>query len=53
MVSFINSFLIYFIQLLVICVVAGVGLTIGLTMAKKKNAGNTSETESAEGAGKA
>ena len=39
MVSFINSFLIYFIQLLVICVVAGVGLTIGLTMAKKKNAG--------------
>ena len=53
MVSFINSFLIYFIQFLVICVVGGVGVTIGLTMAKKKNAGNISGTETAEGAGKA
>ncbi len=53
MVSFINSFLIYFIQFLVICVVAGVAVTLGLTMAKKKIAGKASETEAAESTGEA
>lgn len=53
MISVINTFLIYAIQLLVICAVAGVAVTLGLTMAKKKNAGKVSETEAAEGTGKA
>lgn len=53
MVSFVNTFLIYVVQFLVIGVVAAVAVTIGITMAKKKNAGKISETESAEGTGKA
>ncbi len=53
MVSFINSFLIYAVQLLVICAAAAVAVTIGTTMAKKKNASKTSETETADSAGKA
>lgn len=53
MVSFINTLSSYVVQLIVICVVAAVATTIGITMAKKKNVGNTAETESAEGAGKA
>ncbi|MCM1063590.1 MAG: hypothetical protein NC420_03795 [Eubacterium sp.] len=53
MTGFINTFLIYFIQFLVICVVAGAAVAIGITMAKKKNAAKVSETEAAESAGKA
>ena len=53
MVSFINSFLIYVVQFLVIAVAAGVAVTIGITMARKKNAGKAADTEAAEGTGKA
>lgn len=53
MVSFINSFLIYLVQFLVICVGGAVAIIIGITLAKKKNAGKASETEAAEGTGKA
>jgi len=53
MVSFINSFLIYVVQFLVIGAAAAVAVTIGITMAKKKNAGKASETDAAEGTGKA
>lgn len=52
MVSFINSFLIYLVQFLVICVAGAVAITIGITMAKKKNAGKASETEASEGTAK-
>ncbi len=37
LVSFINAFLSRFVVLLVIAVVGGVAITIGITMAKKKN----------------
>ena len=52
MVSFINTFLIYVVQLLVIGAAAAVAVTIGVTMAGKKNTGEVSATET-EGTGKA
>lgn len=51
MISFINTFLSYVVQFLVICVAAGVAFTIGITLAKKKNAGKTG-AEPTETAGK-
>lgn len=53
MVGFINTFLIYVIQFLVIAALSAVAVTIGITMAKKKNVGKASETEVVEGTGKA
>ena len=53
MVGFVNSFLIYVVQFLVIAVAGAVAVTIGITMAKKKNVGNASETEGVESTGKA
>lgn len=53
MIGFVNTFLIYVVQFLVIGVAGAVAVTIGITMAKKKNAGKASETEAAEGTGKA
>lgn len=53
MVNFVNVFLTYVVQFLVICVVSGAAITIGITMAKKKNGGASSEAGSAEDAGKA
>lgn len=53
MVSFVNVFLTYVVQFLVIGVVSGVAITIGITMAKKKNTGAASETETAEGTNRA
>lgn len=50
MVNFVNVFLSYVVQLLVIGVAAAVALTIGITMAKKKNAKAAPGTESAENA---
>ena len=38
LVSFLNSFMSYFMVMLVIVVVAGVATAIGITMAKKKGA---------------
>ena len=52
MTSFVNTFLSYLVVLLVICAVAAVAVTIGLTLAKKKNA-KASVTEAAESAEKA
>ncbi len=37
MVSFVNSFLSYLVLMLVILVVAGVAVTIGITLRKRKN----------------
>ncbi len=51
MISFVNSFLSYIVLLLVIGVAAAVAVTVGITMAKKKNAGKPSETT--EGTGRA
>ena len=39
MISFLNAFMSYLVVMIVIVVVAGVALTIGITAAKKKNAG--------------
>ena len=38
MINFINTFLSYIVLMVIIVVVAGVGLTIGLILAKRKNA---------------
>jgi len=38
LVNFLNSFMSYFLLMLIIIVVAGIATTIGITMAKKKNA---------------
>lgn len=40
MVNFVNTFLSYLVLLVIIVVVAGIATTIGITMAKKKNAGS-------------
>lgn len=40
MINLLNSFLSYFVLLLVIVVVAGVAITLGITLAKRKNAKN-------------
>lgn len=42
LVSFLNSFMSYLVLMAIILVVAGVAMTIGITMAKKKSAGNAS-----------
>lgn len=39
LISFLNTFMSYLVVMIVIVVVAGVALTIGITAAKKKNAG--------------
>lgn len=51
MISFVNSFLSYIVLLLVIGVAGAVAVTVGITMAKKKNTDIPSET--AESTGKA
>lgn len=38
LISFVNVFLSYFVLMLIILVVGGIAITIGLTLAKKKNA---------------
>lgn len=38
LVSFLNSFMSYFVVLAVVVIVAGVATAIGISMAKKKNA---------------
>ena len=38
MVNFLNSFMSYLVVLIIIVIVAGIATTIGITMAKKKNA---------------
>ena len=38
LVNFLNSFMSYFLLMVIIVVVAGVATAIGITMAKKKNA---------------
>jgi len=40
MISFVNSFLSYLVLLLVIVAVAGIGLTLGIVLRKKKNGKN-------------
>lgn len=52
MVNFVNTFLSYLVLLIVIGVVAAAAVTLGLTMAKKKNA-KAAVTEAAESAEKA
>ncbi len=39
MISFLNAFMSYLLLAIIIVIVAGVALTIGITMAKKKSAG--------------
>lgn len=43
LVNFLNSFMSYLVLMAIIVAVAGVALTIGITMAKKKNAQNAAE----------
>lgn len=38
LINFVNTFLSYFVLLAIIVVVAGIALTIGITLAKRKNA---------------
>lgn len=53
-VNFFNSFMSYLVLMLVIVVIAGVAITIGITMAKKKGNGAQAlgENGSAGDAGK-
>lgn len=46
LVNFLNSFMSYFVVLLVIAAVAGVATTIGITMAKKKGEAGSSSGRS-------
>lgn len=53
MVSLVNAFLTYFVLMLIIVVVAGVAITLGITLRKRKNlsdatAQEVSDTEVAE-----
>lgn len=52
MTSFVNAFLSYLMVLIVIGVVAAIAITVGITLAKKKNA-KASVTEAVESAEKA
>ena len=45
LINFLNVFLSYVVLLVVIVAVAGVALTIGLTLAKRKNAKALTETK--------
>lgn len=38
LISFVNAFLSYFVLMVIILIVGGIAITIGLTLAKKKNA---------------
>lgn len=38
LINFVNTFLSYIVLLAIIVIVAGVALTIGITLAKRKNA---------------
>ena len=38
LISFVNTFLSYFVLMVIILVVGGIAIAIGLTLAKKKNA---------------
>ena len=53
MVSFVNALLSYVMVLLVIGVLGAVAVTVGITMAKKKNTASSGTSETADGAGKA
>lgn len=48
MVSFVNIFLSYVLLMLVIVIVAGIAVTIGITMRKKKDASQTVVVESTQ-----
>ena len=45
MIPFINTFLSYLLLFLVIVVLGAIAITIGITLAKKKNAQNPAVTE--------
>lgn len=51
LVSFLNSFMSYLLLMVIIVVVAGLALTIGITLAKKKGAQNTAEASNKGGRG--
>lgn len=44
LISFVNTFLSYLVLMVIILIVGGIAITIGLTLAKKKNAKNAVET---------
>lgn len=48
LVVFLNSFLSYLVLLVIILIVAGVAVTIGLTLAKRKNAKAAVESAAAQ-----
>lgn len=48
-ISFANTFLSYFVLMVIILVVGGIAIAIGLTLAKKKNAKAALETPAEEG----
>ncbi len=48
MINFVNTFMSYLVLLVIIVVVAGIATTIGITMAKKKNAGTASISENGD-----
>lgn len=53
MIPFLNSFFSYLLLLLIFAALAGVGIFVGITMRKKKNAALTEEAgEVSEGAEK-
>lgn len=45
LISFLNSFMSYIVLLLIIVVLAGIAVTIGITMAKRKNAKTAKENK--------
>lgn len=48
LINFLNSFMSYLVLMIVIVVVAGAATAIGISMAKKKSAGQAAEGGSAE-----
>lgn len=48
LVNFLNTFMSYLVQMIVIVAVAGVAVTIGITAAKKKNADAASPADKGE-----
>lgn len=48
LISFVNTFLSYFVLMVIILVVGGIAIAIGLTLAKKKNAKVAAETAGVE-----
>lgn len=48
LISFVNAFLSYLVLMVIILIVGGIAITIGLTLAKKKNAKKAVETGNEE-----